>query len=165
MFDCTRFTVYNCKIHDNKAEGLLYASLAKNVYFLSNEVTKNTFNDCTFCFEQNGATVDGCHFEGNYSKDWYKVNTNVRAADLNGNKLDAAQFKAMKLRDIKPETAVPKATPKPIPAMKTKVDPGTEVSVKTIDEFLSAIGPDRTIVLDGTNLITAQGKGSWRQRH
>jgi len=153
----TGFTVYNCKIHDNKAEELLYASLAKNVYFLSNEVTKNTFKDCTFCFEQNGATVDGCHFEGNYSKDWYKVNTNVRAADLNGNKLEDAQFKDMELRDIKPETVVPKTETETAGTAK-QVDPGAEVSVKTVDEFLSAIGPDRTIVLDGTNFDLTKAK-------
>ena len=71
--------------------------------------------------------------------------------------LDAAQFNAMKLRDIKPESVAPKATPTPIPAIKTKnVAPGTEINVKTMDEFLSALGSDRTIVLDGANLITAQ---------
>ena len=64
----------------------------------------------------------------------------------------------MKLRDIKPETVVP-TTASPTPAMKAKdVTPGTEVIVKTVDEFLEAIGPDRTIVLDGTNFDLSKAK-------
>ena len=158
VFDCTRFTVYNCKIHDNKAEGLLYTrGTNKDVLFLSNEVTKNTFTSGTFHFEQACATVDGCHFAGNNGSGWYKEYAKIKATGVDGKELDAAQFNAMKLRDIKPESVAPKATPTPIPAIKSKnVAPGTEINVKTMDEFLSAIGSDRTIVLDGANLITAQ---------
>jgi hypothetical protein len=69
--------------------------------------------------------------------------------------LDKAQFTDMQLRDIKPESAVPK-TPTPPVLKADEVDPGTEINVTTIDEFLSAIGPDRTIVLDGTNFNLAE---------
>ena len=63
----------------------------------------------------------------------------------------------MKLRDIKPESVAPKAAPTPAPAIKAKnVAPGSEINVKTMDEFLSALGSDRTIVLNGTSFITAQ---------
>ena len=53
------------------------------------------------------------------------------------------------------------------------VPPGTEINVTTVDEFLSAIGPDRTIVLDGTNFNLSEatnygGNGtkyySWEDR-
>ena len=157
VYECTRFTVYNCKIHDNKSEGLLYTRGSNNVLFLSNEVTKNTFTAGTFHFLKAGAIVDGCRFEGNNSSGWYKEYAQIKATGVDGKELDAAQFTAMKLRDIKPESVAPKATPTPIPAIKTKtVAPGTEINVKTMDEFLSALGSDRTIVLNGTSFITAQ---------
>ena len=173
--ECMGFTVYNCKIHDNKAEGLLYTLGSQNVFFISNEVTKNTLKECVFYFEQYDAKVDGCHFEGNYIKGWYKEGAKIKATGLDGKQLDAAEFVAMKLRDVKPESIAPKATPTPAPTKKAKkVVPGSGINVKTVDEFLSAIGSDRTIVLDGTdfNLTTAKdygGKGTefyyWTETH
>ena len=156
------FTVYNCKIHDNKSEGLLYATGADNVSFISNEVTKNTFMENAFHFENHGAIVDGCSFEGNNCTDWYRSDLDLKAKDINGNRLDADQFTTMKLRDIKPET-VSRESSEPTeptdPTQKAKdVTPGTEITVMTIDEFLSAIGPDRIIVLDGTNFNLSKAK-------
>ena len=169
----TGFTVYNCKIHDNRSAGLLYACGAENVIFISNEITENTFTESAFYFEQYGATVDGCHFDKNNCKRWYKPNSYIRAADTDGNLLEDDQFTAMQLRDIKPETVVPRTVAVPTLAAK-EVPPGTEVEVTTVDEFLEAIGSDRTIVLDGTNfdLSKAENYGglgtefySWEERY
>ena len=166
LFDAdhgTGFTVYNCKIHDNKAGGLLYTSSTKNVFFLSNEVTENTFKETTFYFEIDAAKVDGCHFESNYSNGWYKENAKVKATDLEGKELDTAEFIAMKLRDVKPETVVPISGITPTPAMKAKeVNPGAKITVKTMDEFLSAIGSDRTIILDGKSFDQTKAKNYGR---
>ncbi|MBR3341476.1 MAG: right-handed parallel beta-helix repeat-containing protein [Clostridiales bacterium] len=146
----TRFTVYNCKIHDNMAEGLLYTCGTENVIFISNEVTENTFISNAFYFEQYGAAIDGCQFDGNNCIHWYKSDARIKAADTNGNMLEDDQFTSMKLRDIDPETVIPKTVA--VPTLEAKdVPPGTEVNVTTVDEFLEAIGPDRIIVLDGTN--------------
>ena len=155
---CDYFIVHNCKIHDNFAAGLLNANYSENAFFISNDVTKNTFNEGTFSFGEFSATVDGCHFDRNYlANGWYKKDAHIKAVDLKGKELDSAQFKEMKLSDITIETVIKKTTP--TPAMKAKdVKPGTEVSVKTIDEFLEAIGPDRTIVLDGTNFDLSKAK-------
>lgn len=159
LFDAsqgTGFTVYNCKIHDNKAEGLLYTYDAENVIFISNEVTKNIFTGSAFYFELKGATVDGCSFEDNQTV-WYKPNTYIRATDIDGNRLEADQFTSMKLRDIKPETVVPRNDV--VQTLQAREVPsGTEVEVTTIDEFLEVIGPDRTIVLDGTNFDLTNAK-------
>ena len=144
------FTVYNCKIHDNKTEGLLYTNDVENVGFLSNEVTKNTFISSTFYFELKGATVDGCRFENNNCTGWYRPNSNIRAADVDGNMLEDDQFTSMEYRDIKPETVDIKTVVVPTLAAR-EVPAGTEVEVKTVDEFLDVIGPDRIIVLDGEN--------------
>ena len=140
----TGFTVCNCKIHDNETEGLLYTGGTENVVFISNEVTKNTFTGSVFYFEQYGVTIDGCQFEGNSCSRWYKSDARVKAVDIDGNMLEADQFTSMKLRDIDPDTVVPR-TVSAVPTLAAKKVPsGTEVNVTTVDEFLEAIGPAHT---------------------
>ena len=170
----TGITVYNCKIHDNKTEGLLFTDDEENALFLSNEVTNNTFVFGAFCFETYGATVDGCCFEDNTCTRWYRRETYGKAADIDGNLLEDNQFTTMEFRDIKPETVIPvNVVPDQSEMTAQDVPPGTEINVTTVDEFLSAIGPDRTIVLDGTNFNLSEatnygGNGtkyySWEDR-
>ena len=166
------FTVYNCRIHDNKAQYLLNSSYTKNALFLSNDVVNNAFGAPVFTFQQYGATVDGCRFENkDVSHGWYTGNGTF-ATDIEGNALvESAQFAEMMLRDIPPE----KVTPKPATLLQAKdVPAGWQVQVRTVDEFLSAIGPDRTIVLDGElfDLSTASNYGGigteyyyWMESH
>ena len=151
------FTVYNCKVHNNKAEGLLYANEAENVSFLSNEVTKNVFSSGAFNFIMKGATVDGCSFEDNNCKNWYGAGSNRKASDIDGNIIEADQFTSMKYRDIEPDKVVQRTETVPTGNAKD-VPAGTEVEVTTVDEFLEVIGPDRTIVLDGTNFDLTKAK-------
>ena len=162
-YESSNFTICNCKVHDNKTKGLIYTRGSYNIMFLSNDVTNNTFSQSTFYFEHVGAIVDGCHFEGNTSEGWYIDGARIKVTDVNGKELDADELKAMELRDIKPETVTPQEEPTPAPTMAPMdVDPGTEITVTTVDEFLNAIGSDRTIVLDGTNfkLTTAMNYGT-----
>ena len=152
------FTVYNCHIHDNRAQYLLNSSFTKNALFLSNEVLSNVFGAKVFTFQQYGATVDGCRFEGNdVSRGWY-TSSGIYAADIEGNALEGAELAEMTLRDIPPESVAPKPASL---AQTTEVPVGDEVLVKTVDEFLSVIGPDRTIILDGElfDLSTASNYG------
>lgn len=151
------FTAYNCKVHNNKAEGLLYANEAENVSFLSNEVTKNVFSSGAFNFIMKGATVDGCSFEDNNFKNWYGAGSNCKATDIDGNIIEADQFASMKYRDIEPDKVVQRTDTVPTGNAKD-VPAGTEVEVTTVDEFLEVIGPDRTIVLDGTNFDLTKAK-------
>ena len=141
------FTVYNCHIHDNRAQYLLNSSFTKNVLFLSNEVLRNVFAAKVFTFRQYGATVDGCRFESNdVSHGWY-AGSGIYAADTNGNALiEDAQLAEMMLRDIPPESVNPKPADH---AQTTDVPVGGEVTVKTVDELLACLGPDRTVILDG----------------
>ena len=152
------FAVYHCRIHDNRAQYLLNSSFAKNVLFLSNEVLSNGFSAKVFTFQQYGATVDGCRFEGNdVSRGWY-AGSGIYAADIEGRALEGSELAEMTLRDIPPETV----TPKPADLARTmEVPVGGEVLVKTVDEFLSCLGPDRTIVLDAElfDLSTASNYG------
>lgn len=151
------FTVYNCKVHNNKAQGLLYANEAENVSFLSNEVTKNVFSSGAFNLIMKGATVDGCSFEDNNCKNWYGAGSNRKASDIDGNIIEADQFTSMKYRDIEPDKVVQRTETVPTGNAKD-VPAGTEVEVTTVDEFLEVIGPDRTIVLDGTNFDLTKAK-------
>nr|MCR4804198.1 right-handed parallel beta-helix repeat-containing protein [Clostridia bacterium] len=152
------FTVYNCRIDDNRAQYLLNSSFTKNVLFLSNEVLSNTFGAKVFTFQQYGATVDGCRFEGNdVSRGWY-AGSGIYAADTEGKPLEGAELAEMTLRDIPPESVAPKPADL---VQTTEIPVGDEVLVRNVDEFLSVIGPDRTIVLDGElfDLSTASNYG------
>ena len=152
------FTVYNCRIHDNRAQYLLNSSFTKNALFLSNEVLENSFAAPVFAFQQYGATVDGCSFEGiDVSRGWYS-GSGIYAADTEGNALEGTALAKMTLRDIPPETVAP------IPAALAQaadVPVGGQVLVQTVDEFLASLGPDRTIILGGElfDLSTASNYG------
>ncbi len=152
------FTVYNCRIHDNRAQYLLNNSFTKNVLFLSNEVLNNAFGASVFSFQQYGATVDGCVFEGNDVRGGWYSGSGIYAADIDGNALEGAVLAEMVRRDIPPERVMPKPADL---AQTAEVPIGGEVLVKTVDEFLASIGPDRTIVLDGElfDLSTASNYG------
>ena len=63
----------------------------------------------------------------------------------------------MKYRDIEPDKVVQRTETVPTGNAKD-VPAGTEVEVTTVDEFLEVIGPDRTIVLDGTNFDLTKAK-------
>ena len=153
-----RVRMLHNRIHDNAAQYLLQLDYTENALFLSNEVHDNRFDAAVFQFEQYGATVDGCAFRNNGTVRSWVYSSGVYANDVTGKLLDAEDFEAMTLRDIDPNVDV---TPAPV-MVGTEVSPGASVSVKTVDEFLAAIGPDRTIVLDGElfDLSTASSYGS-----
>ena len=148
------FTVYNNRIHDNHAQGLLRLDYCRGALFLSNDVTGNIFDSPVFNLSGYGATVDGCRFEGNIHG-WYQGD--VYAGDIDGNLLEGAMLGEMMLRDIDPDTASPLASV----ADPTDVPKGGSVTVNNVDDFLAAIGPDRTIILDGAmfDLSTASNYG------
>ena len=163
------FTVHGCRIHDNAAQYLLHASYTKNALFLSNDVHDNRVGASMFLFDQYPAVVDGCRFETNDFRAWVPDHR-FDPVDVSGEPLEAAELNEMTLRDIDPDIAVT-----PVSAEKAaEVRPGGEIAVKTVDEFLTAIGPDRTIVLDGAlfDLSTASNYGSaggeyyyWAESH
>ena len=161
------FTVYNNRVHDNHAQGLLRLDYCKGALFLSNDVSANIFDSPVFNFSGYGATVDGCRFEGNIHG-WYQGD--VYAGDIGGNLLEGALLGEMMLRDIDPDTASPLASV----ADPTELPKGGSITVNTVDDFLAAIGPDRTIMLDGAmfDLSTASNYGGigtayyyWQENH
>lgn len=161
--------IHGNRIYENAAQFLLQLNYTKNAAFLSNDVHDNRFDASVFQFEQYGATVDGCAFRDNDTRGWVQ-SSGVYANDTTGKLLDASDFEAMTLREIDPDIAV---TPSPVSAA-AQVRPGGSIRVTDVDEFLAAIGPDRTIVLDGElfDLSSASNYGSvggeyyyWSQTH
>ena len=150
------FIIHGCRIHDNTTQYLLRSYYSKNTLFLSNDVHGNRITTSMFLFDQYPAVVDGSRFETNDFRFWV-TDHRFDPVDVNGKPLEAAELNEMTLRDIDPDIAVA-----PVEAEKAaEVRPGGEIAVTTVDEFLSAIGPDRTIVLDGEvfDLSTASSYG------
>ena len=148
LFDAANsdgFTIHGCRIYENTSQFLMQVYCTRNASFLSNEVHGNRFDSGVFLFEQYGATIDGCVFADNGSIRTWVQSSGIYANDVTGKLLDASDFESMALRAIEPNVAV---TPAPA-AAAADVRPGGSIEVTTVDEFLSAIGPDRTIVLDG----------------
>ena len=161
LFDASyseSFTVHGCRIYDNVSQLLLQSSHTKNTVFLSNEVHDNRFDDSVFLFEQYGATVDGCVFADNGTVRTWVRSSGVYANDATGKLLKASDFESMSFRAIDPDIAV---TPAPA-AAAADVPPGGSIEVSSVDEFLTAIGPDRTIILNGElfDLSSASNYGS-----
>ena len=150
--------IHGNRVYENNAQYLVQFNYTKNAVFLSNDVHDNRFNTSVFQFEQYGAMVDGCAFTDNGKIIEWVRSSGVYANDTTGKLLDAGDFEAMKLREIEPDTAVTPATV----AAAAEVRPGESIVVTTVDEFLAAIGPDRTIMLDGElfDLSTAANYGS-----
>ena len=153
-----RFIIYRNCIHDNDAQNLLKLDSTKGALFLSNEVSHNRF-DSFFGFIQYSATVDGCVFSDNSCHDWYSGGEGgIYASDAEGNLLSPDALNSMTYREIDPESVAPAKSP----VAPTEVSAGGEIAVSTVDDFLAAIGPDRTIVLDGElfDLSEASSYGS-----
>ena len=146
------------RIHDNNVQYLLHSSYTQNAFFLSNEVENNAIVTCGFALEEYGVTIDGCSFRNNELRSGWLYGNGVYANDTAGNLLDSDALASMTWQDLEPVSAV---TPlQPDPAMDLAA--GASVEVTSVDEFLSALGPDRTIVLNGElfDLSTASSYGS-----
>ena len=138
------FTVYNNRIYDNAAEYLLNLQYTRKAVFLSNDVHNNRIVGSMLLFEQYPAIVDGCSFRDNDMRFWLP-NRKLNPVSIDGTLLSDEDLENMTLRDLDPATAI---APEPTGVPET-VRPGQDITVTNVDDFLKAIGPDRTIVLDG----------------
>lgn len=150
------FTVADCNIHDNVANLLLQCAYTRHASFITNRVAYNTLAKA-FVFNQQPAMVDGCAFRLNELGTWYGDEYGemvLYAQDATGKEQFADDLEAMTLRDVPIDaiTGIPVQEPTEVPA-------GGEITVRTVDEFLAAIGPDRTIVLDGDSFSLADASG------
>ena len=153
-YDGDGFTVSDCRIHDNTANALFTSTNTGRAAFLSNRVEYNTLYSA-FALYGVSATVDGCAFHRNDIYNWYPEGygePTLYAQNSEGEGLEPEDLAAMEIRPVQwnEETAdVSLREP-------TEVEPGGRIAVTTVDEFLAAIGPDRTIVLRGETFSLAE---------
>ena len=137
--------IHDNDVYENNAQYLLSQSYTRNAVFLSNKIHDNRFEYSVFLFDQYGAAVDGCAFTDNDTFGSFVQGSGAFAYDVSGNLLEESDLASMTFREIDPETT---AVSSPV-SSAVDVEPGGSIEVTTIDEFLAAIGPDRTIILDG----------------
>ncbi len=136
------------RVYDNSAQYLLHSKYAEDISFLSNEVYDNRFDTAVFDLDPYSCIVDGCSFHDNVSSNpnlplTWSMRNELGIYDRNGDSLDEAALEAMTLEEIDPNSVFP-----PVQAEQAAAVPsGEEIAVSTVDEFLKAIGPERTIVL------------------
>lgn len=142
------FLIADCRIRDNATQVVLDSTFTKNTRFLSNLVETNLIMASVFSLEQYAALVDGCRFELNMFPNmtpfiWYLEN-GLSAVGADGDDLSPYELKTMSYAPYDPD-AQPAAAGAPA---AVEVPEGGEATVRTADEFLAAIGSNRTIVID-----------------
>ena len=112
----------------------------KNNLFTDNRPQSSVFSGQDLCI-----TMDGNRFEGNSIRNWYEWEAIAR--DKNGKRLTEKDLHQM--YGTAPEPTEPR-------------EPQLEVHVSTVDELISAIGPNTDIVLEEAlyDLSTATGYGT-----
>ena len=143
------FLVSGCHIHDNTATTMFSSASTARAAFLSNRVEYNTFYSA-FALYGIPATVDGCAFHQNFIPSWYAEGYDeptLYAQSVEGEGLEPEDLAAMEIRPVQFREETP-ALQEP-----TEVVPGGRIVVTTVDEFLAAIGPERTIVLEGESFF------------
>ena len=160
--DTDGFVIYKTRISDSTMQYLLNCSRVRNAFFLSNEVSDNRIESSVFAFQQYPCVVDGCAFTGNERSfddgvPLWVHSHEIDPIDPEGKPLDAAALESMTLSDSDPNMPFPSVAVEDAMELAR----GASVTVKTVDEFLEAIGPDRTIILDGAlfDLSTASNYG------
>ena len=154
------FTAAGCRITDNAALSLVIANNGSNIKFLSNDVSGCRFDAPVFDLNRSAAAVDGCSLSGNSYLQWSGT---IRPVDAEGTVLTDEALESMTLRGIDPQTV----SVQPPMTEAAEVEPGGEIRAATVDEFLSAIGPDRTVILaPGVyDLSSAAGYGGFGGRY
>ena len=138
--DTDIFSVAGSRITDNTAQSLITANGSMNIKFVSNDVNGCRFDAPVFDLNRSAAAVEGCSLVNNSYLQWAGA---LRPVDAGGTVLTDEALENMALREIDPAEVTVQAPQTPT----TEVEPGGEIRVATVDEFLSAIGPDRTVIL------------------
>ena len=156
--------INGCEIYDSQLQRLMMPGGSTNVYFTGNSIRNCTFLSDVFALARNDAVVDACEFSDCSIITWFNGSHPVNAAGEMLNKEDM-------LNMVLGEPVQPAPTPE-LPAVSESAEGVYEVA--TVDEFLSAIGPDRTIVLTAElyDLSTASDYGGfggeyykWRENY
>jgi len=140
---CNGFALVNCEIYDNLASNLLYSGYSQQLNMLGCRVQQNRLTESLIRAEGYSPVVDQCYFEANSDVPAFAA---LPAADRRGNELDEAGIEAMEWMEARfsgPTEAAPIELDESVNAEGLR-----EVRVKTVDEFLAAIGSDTVIKLE-----------------
>lgn len=148
------FVVSNCRIYDNNSAILLLSDRTRSCFFLSNLLENNDLDHAVEAYRY-CPVVDGCLFVDQGRIDSWYSGVGGLAVDRYGSNLDDAAFASMRYEKIDPATV---RLPEELTgeAEPTAVPAGGTITVTTADELLAAIGPDRTIILDGTDFFLSK---------
>ena len=152
----TGFALINCDIENNKANVLLNCDYSKEVKLLGCGFSGNRIIDCAFRIGGSSPVVDGCSFSGNSIESYYEPNFTTYAVNAEGEDLISFDFNRMQRVPATYE-GMPKEETQVMPTVE-RDDGSAEYHVKTTDEFLAAIGPDRTIYLEGEMFNFSEAK-------
>lgn len=143
----TGFAVHNTEIYNNDARLFLMSKYSAGVELRGCRVCNNQFQE-GICTSGGSVVIDGCALDENalVSGLWY-ADGETTVVDRYGNNLSAEALLAMEWSDYLGVYEPPIAD-LPEPPFVTGEDGRREYHVTTVDEFLAAIGSDRTIYLD-----------------
>ena len=147
------FAVTNCSVYSNNAGYLFLSSGSRNCYFLSNMVSNNVLVYGFLTYDK-PCTVGGCSFTGPEGAVYaWAGPEGLSPVDLTGKSLSEQELFFMEYAAIDPAELLPQQ--EALPAEQT-------LTVTNADELLAAIGPNRTIVLEGSSfdLSSARGYGN-----
>ena len=170
-FDCfdlfeakstTGFAVLNTEIDHNSSRILLRSDFSQDVSLQGCDIHDNKISYAAFQIQGAAPMIDSCAFTGNDIVSYYPAEYTAYAVDSKGEDLISFDLDRMERKEAV-DYQGPKA-PEPVAVEAVPGEDGTkEYHVKTVDEFLAAIGPDTTIYLDAAefDLSTASSYGGY----
>ena len=151
----TGFAVVNCDIERNDANTLLNCDYSREVKLLGCGFSENRIVEQAFEITGFSPVVEGCSFIGNEIASYYKPNFSAYAVSAANEDLITFDFNRMQR-----VPAVYDGLEEENQPVNTESE-GGEYHVKTTEEFLAAIGPNRTIVLEGEEFNLTEGAGGY----
>lgn len=157
----TGFALVNCDVENNKANVLLNSDYSREVKLLGCGFSGNRITDYAFRIGGSSPVVDGCSFGGNSIESYYEPNFSTYAVSAEGEDLISFDFNRMQRKPAVYE-GMPKEETSVLPSVERE-DGSAEYHVKTTDEFLAAIGPDRIVYLESEmfNFSEARNYGGY----
>ena len=157
------FAVVNSNVYANTALHLIDSRYSQQVSLKGCEVVENVFTDALFWCDGYSVSVEDCHFDLNHYSYFADdgLQPKLPPVDSEGNELTEWDLVNMTRREASysgPEKA------ETVPLDEHEDEDGIRhVTVKTVDEFLAAIGSDTVITLDAElfDLSTASDYGAY----
>ena len=163
----TGFAVHNTEIYGNRAMVFLNTSNSNGVELRGCKVRDNSFGEGLRVFGT-PPMLDGCALSGNGldGGNWYS-DPEHSPVDANGGNLSAEALMSMQWAEYTDSYTGPEVVETPEPPYETGEDGQKIFHVTTVDDFLAAIGSNRTIYLDAElfDLSAAKSYGGYGGTH